>query len=105
MKEGRVSSFGRGPMWSSAGWWVLSGAHLSMAPSLAVMSWVGAAPVAQFLRGPSCGQGGWGACRGKGTVVGEHVPDRLAEAAADVHGADLRPSLGAVTGAHALGDR
>ena len=26
MKEGRVSSFGRGPMWSSAGWWVLSGA-------------------------------------------------------------------------------
>src|SRR5437764_9232527 len=105
MKEGRVSSFDRGPMWSSGWLWVLSGAHLSMAPSFTVMSWVGAAPVAQFLRGPSCGQGGRGACRGKGTLVGEHVPDRLAEAAADLDRGDLGAAFFAVAGAHALDDR
>src|SRR5919204_2441256 len=100
-----MSSFGRWPIWSSGWSRLVSVAHLSMAPSITVMSWVGAAPVAQFLRGPSCGQGGCGACRSKGTLVGEHVPDRLAEAAADLDRGDFRAALFAVAVAHPLHDR
>src|SRR5919204_4090144 len=100
-----MSSFGRWPIWSSGWSRLVSVAHLSMAPSITVISWVGAAPVAQFLRGPSCGQGGGGACRSKGTLVGEHVPDRLAEAAADLDRGDLRAAPVAVPSAHPLDDR
>src|SRR6266540_4449514 len=105
MKEGRVSSFVPGPMSSSVGGRGSSVAHLSIARSLPVMSWVGAAPVAQFLSGPSCGQGGCGACRSKGTVVAEHVPDRLGLATGDLDRGDLAASLFAVAGAHPLDDR
>src|SRR6266545_2190099 len=105
MKEGRVSSFVPGPMASSVAVAGSSVAHLSIARSLPVMSWVGAAPVAQFLSGPSCGQGGRGACRSKGTVVAEHVPDRLGLATGDLDRGDLAASLSAVAGAHPLDDR
>src|SRR5205809_1278204 len=101
MKEGRVSSFGRGLMGSPCWVGVSSLAHLSMASSGAVMSWVGAAPVAQFSSGPSGGQGRGGACRSKRLVGGQHVPDRFAQSAGDVDGGDLRASLVAVLGAFA----
>src|SRR6266545_417386 len=84
---------------------VSSVAHLSMAPSLTATSWVGAAPVAQFLSGPSCGQGGWGACRSKGTVLGQHVPDRFGLAAGDLDRGDLGATFAAVAGTHPLHDR
>src|SRR5437764_13486522 len=45
---------------------------------------VGVAPVAQFSSGPSGGQGRSGACRSEGLTVGQHVPDRLTETAADL---------------------
>src|SRR5438477_8977467 len=48
----------------------------------------GFAPVAQLFWGPSGGQAKRGACRSKGLVVGEHVPDRFAEAAADLDRGD-----------------
>src|SRR6266508_7019499 len=76
-----------------------------MAPSLTATSWVGAAPVAQFLSGPSCGQGGWGACRSKGTVLGQHVPDRFGLAAGDLDRGDLGATFAAVAGTHPLHDR
>src|SRR6266508_3974268 len=81
----------------------LSSAHLSMAPSPA-MSWVGAAPVAQFSSGPSCGQGRRGACRSKGLVAGQHLPDGLGQPASDVDRGDLCPPLPAELGALALED-
>src|SRR5438034_4483228 len=75
-------------------WWLFDGflrggggfelGSSSMAPSVAVMSWVGAAPVAQFSSGPSCGQGRRGASRSKGLTGGQHVPDRFAQPAGDV---------------------
>src|SRR5437867_3931580 len=83
---------------SSVGVVVSSWAHLSMAPSVAVMSWVGAAPVAQFSSGPSCGQGRRGASRSKGLTGGQHVPDRFAQPAGDVDGGDLGSSFLAVSG-------
>ena len=100
-----MSSFGRGLMGSPCWVGVSSLAHLSMASSGAVMSWVGAAPVAQFSSGPSGGQGRGGACRSKRLVGGQHVPDRFGEATADLDGGDLGASLAAVTLAHALPDR
>src|SRR6266498_4659140 len=51
------------------------------------------APVAHLLTGPSCGHGGWGACRGEGAVVGEHVPDGLGESAGEVDLGDLGAAL------------
>jgi hypothetical protein len=80
-------------------------AHLSMARLLPRRVGLGLAPVAQFLSGPSCGQGGRGACRSKGAVVGEHVPDRFGLAAGDLDRGDLRAAFAAVAGAHALDDR
>src|SRR6266542_5078086 len=105
MKEGRLSSVGFSIGFVSSGVSALSRAHLSMAPSAAVMSWVGAAPVAQFSSGPSGGQGRGGACRSKRLVGGQHVPDRFAQPAGDVDGGDLRASLFAVLGAFAGEDR
>jgi len=67
------------------------------------------APVAHFFWGPSSGHGGGGACRGEGTVVGEHVPDRLGEPAGEVDlgdsGAALlaEPTLGALVALGELG--
>ena len=60
------------------------------------------APVAHPLTGPSGGHGGWGACRSKGTVGGEHVPDRLGESAGEVDLGDLGAALLAEPGAGAL---
>jgi hypothetical protein len=51
------------------------------------------APVAHLLRGPSCGHGGCGACRGERAVVGEHLPDGLGEAAGEVDLGDLGAAL------------
>src|SRR6266511_1356666 len=104
MKEGRVSSVRSSLGTTSWGLGDSGLAHLSMAPSQA-MSWVGAAPVAQFSSGPSCGQGRGGACRSKGLVAGQHVPDRLSEPAADLDRCQLRAALVAVAGAEALADR
>ena len=53
------------------------------------------APVAQFVKGRLCGQTEGGACRSEGLVAGEHVPDRLAEAAGNVDLGDLRSALAA----------
>src|SRR6266508_3177100 len=104
MKEGRLSSVGFSIGFVSSGVSALSRAHLSMAPSAAVMSWWEAAPVAQFSSGPSCGQGRGGACRSKRLIGGQHVPDRLGEAAGDVDGGDLGAALLAVAGVDALAD-
>src|SRR5213596_1720017 len=103
MKEGRLSS-GPSLVVTSSCSGDLSLAHLSMAPWSA-MSWVGAAPVAQFSSGPSCGQGRRGACRSKRLVAGQHVPVRLRQLAADRDRGDLRPSLRPVLGALALEER
>src|SRR5438132_2404046 len=43
----------------------------------AAIGWWELAPVAQLFWGPSGGQARGGACRSKGLVVGEHVPDRF----------------------------
>src|SRR6266508_1955039 len=51
------------------------------------------APVAHLLRGPSCGHGGCGVCRGEGLVAGEHVPNRLRESAGEVDLGDLGAAL------------
>ena len=51
------------------------------------------APVAQFPRGSSGGQGGWGACRGEGLVAGQHVPDRGCEVAGELDLGDFRAAL------------
>src|SRR5262249_53668929 len=56
----------------------------------------GFAPVAQFTRGPSCGQNLLGACRSKGLVAVEHVPDRFGEFAGDVEHGDLAAAFAAV---------
>src|SRR6266545_7263664 len=104
MKEGLVSIGRSSTAVTSSRLVDLSSAHLSMAPS-AVTSWVGAAPVAQFSSGPSCGQGRRGACRSKGLVAGQHVPDRFSEPAADLDRCQLRAALVAVAGAEALADR
>src|SRR6266542_4130345 len=104
MKKGRLSSVGFSIGFVSSGVSALSRAHLSMAPSAAVMSWWEAAPVAQFSSGPSCGQGRGGACRSKRLIGGQHVPDRLGEAAGDVDGGDLGAALLAVAGVDALAD-
>ena len=45
------------------------------------------------VEGRLCGQRGRGACRSEGLVAGEHVPDRLGEAAGDVDLGDLRAAL------------
>src|SRR6266545_1598844 len=103
MKEGLVSIGRSSTAVTSSRLVDLSSAQLSMAPS-AAMSWVGAAPVAQFSSGPSCGQGRRGACRSKGLVAGQHVPDRLGEPAADLDRCQLRAALVAVAGAEALAD-
>src|SRR5262245_284256 len=58
-----------------------------------VINLVGAAPVAQFIEGPSCGQEGPGACRSKRLVAGEHPPDRLAQLAGDDDRSDLAATL------------
>src|SRR5206468_12411623 len=103
MKEGRLSS-GPSLVVTSSCSGDLSLAHLSMAPWSA-MSWVGAAPVAQFSSGPSCGQGRRGACRSKRLIGGQHVPDRFAQPAGDVDGGDLGSSFLAVLGSLAGEDR
>src|SRR2546427_1743734 len=103
MKEGRLSS-GPSLVVTSSCSGDLSLAHLSMAPWSAI-SWVGAAPVAQFSSGPSCGQGRRGACRSKRLIGGQHVPDRFAQAPADLDRGDLRASLATVAGAHPLANR
>src|SRR6266511_4167797 len=105
MKEGRVSSFVPGPMVSSVGGRGFERGSSLYCTVVAVMSWVGAAPVAQFRSGPSCGQGGCGAGRSTGTVVAEHVPDRLGLATGDLERGDLAASLLAVAGAHPLDER
>ena len=46
-----------------------------------------------FQMGPSGGQNLGGAYRGEGLVVGEHVPDRLAEAAGEVDLGDSGAAL------------
>src|SRR5262245_54257333 len=106
MKEGRVVKGGFVDWGSFVGLGIFErGSFLYGTVWLAVISWVGLAPVAQFLRGPSCGQGGWGACRSKGTVVGEHVPDRFGEAAGDLDGGDFGAAFAAVAGAHPFDGR
>ena len=65
---------------------------------------VGVAPVAQFSSGPSGGQGRSGACRSEGLTVGQHVPDRLTETAADLDRGDLAAAFLAVPFAHAFAD-
>ena len=50
-------------------------------------------PVAQLNEGRLCGQGRRGACRSEGLVAGEHVPDRLGQAAGDVDLGDLGTAL------------
>src|SRR5262249_53601011 len=75
-----------------------------------VINLVGAAPVAQFIEGPSCGQEGPGACRSKRLVAGEHPPDRLAQFASDDDRGDLAATLpacpaGPVCVARARGSR
>src|SRR6266511_4319945 len=103
MKEGHVSNACSSLAATSSRFGDSSIAHLSMAPSPA-MSWVGAAPVAQFSSGPSCGQGRRGACRSKGLVAGQHLPDGLGQPASDVDRCQLRAALVAVAGAEALAD-
>src|SRR6266511_6178385 len=103
MKEGHVSNACSSLAATSSRFGDSSIAHLSMAPSPA-MSWVGAAPVAQFSSGPSCGQGRRGACRSKGLVAGQHLPDGLGQPASDVDRGDLCPPLPAELGALALED-
>ena len=51
------------------------------------------APVAHFTMGRLCGQNLGGAFRCEGLVVGEHVPDRLAEAAGEVDLGDAGAAL------------
>jgi hypothetical protein len=100
MKEGRVSSLvvlGLG-----GGFELGSSLYCSLSR---LTSWVGAAPVAQFLTGPSCGQGVGGACRSKRLTGGEHVPDRLGLAACDLDRGDLAAAFLAVVGAHPRDDR
>src|SRR6266542_4217892 len=111
MKEGRVSSSDRGPMFTSgrSARVELGSLGLSVGSSLyrtvvSVMSWVGAAPVAQFGSGPSGGQGRRGACRSKGLVAGQHVPDRLGEAACDLDRGDLGSALLPVAVLHPVAD-
>src|SRR5437588_6092725 len=94
MKEGRVS-IGGSP---------LSFAHLSVASCAGVQLVGGFAPVAQFSSGPSGGQGRGGACRSKWGVGGEHVPDRFAEAAADLDRGDLGAAFSAVPLLHSVSD-
>src|SRR6266480_179508 len=103
MKEGRLSSVRWWSRSTSLSVRVSSLAHLSMAP-LPAIGWVGAAPVAQFSSGPSCGQGHRGACRSKGFVGRQHVPDRLGQTAADLDRSQLRPPLAAVAGEETLVD-
>src|SRR6266540_6477878 len=103
MKEGRLSRVRWSLATTSSGWGNSSSAQLSMAPS-AAMSWVGAAPVAQFGSGPSGGQGRRGACRSKGLVAGQHVPDRLGEAACDLDRGDLGSALLPVAVLHPVAD-
>src|SRR5438552_1270401 len=105
MKEGRVSLLLRADSFLLSGRDLEHRSPLYGAVALCGDQLVGSAPVVQFLSGPSCGHGGWGACRSKGTVVGEHVPDRLAKAAADLDRGDLGAAGAAVAGAHSLHDR
>src|SRR5690242_3431166 len=105
MREGRLSTLVRGGCPFVAAPVARAWAHLSMAPS-GGEELVGVfAPVAQFHKGPSGGQGGRGACRSEGAIGCEHPPDRLAEPAGDLDRGDLRAALAAVAGAHALDDR
>jgi hypothetical protein len=60
------------------------------------------APVAHLRVGRLCGQIGRGACRSEGLITGEHVPDRLGEAAGDVDLGDLGAALPAKPGLRAL---
>src|SRR5487761_668599 len=50
-------------------------------------------PVAHLSRGPSCGQNRRGACRTKGLMACEHVPDRLGKLAGDLDAGDLLAAL------------
>ena len=90
--------------WALMVW--LGSTHLSIALShhLGGDVLVGVAPVAQFSSGPSGGQGRSGACRSEGLTVGQHVPDRLTETAADLDRGDLAAAFLAVPFAHAFAD-
>ena len=75
------------------GWWCRAGL-ISLSPPGGRTRLDGRlARVAHLLTGPSCGHGGWGACRGEGVVVGEHVPDRLGESVGEVDLGDLGAAL------------
>ena len=49
--------------------------------------------VAHLNQGRLCGQSQRGACRGEGLVAGDHVSDRLGQAAGDVDLGDLGAAL------------
>ena len=74
---------------------VSSNAHLSITSSGCEdqVSWE-VAPVAHFQREPSSDQTKRGACRSKGLVAGQHVPDRLGELPGEL---DLRDLWAALT--------
>src|SRR5438874_6171730 len=92
MKEGWVVKFvvAHGPRqgrWFSAG-------LISLSPPHGRTRLNGRfAPVAHLRKGRLCGQSRRGACRSKGLVAGEHVPDRLGELAGELDLRDLRTTL------------
>ena len=57
---------------------------------------LGLTPVAHFTLGLSGSQRLSGACRSEGLVAGQHVPDRLGEAAGEIDLGDLGAALAAV---------
>src|SRR5436305_7075334 len=92
MKEGRVVKLvvAHGPR---QGRWFRA-ALISLSPPRGRTRWNGRfAPVAHLRKGRLCGQSRRGACRSEGLVAGEHVPDRLGQAAGDVDLGDLGTAL------------
>lgn len=85
-----VKAVGGGKFGACAGLWVASVTQLSIASSCGEnqVLWVSRSG-AHFSEGRLCGQSVGGACRSEGLVAGEHVPDRLGEAAGDVDLSDL----------------
>src|SRR4051794_17157810 len=97
MKKGRVST-GWCSCIAQSGrarlvWWVLSGAHLSIAPSIGRTRPMGVRSGGASPWGPSGGQGVGGALGSEGLVTAEHVPDRFGQSAGEVDLGDLGAAL------------